>query len=786
MGALASIAFRIPAIIILVAMISIAATAAISLSLLSESYRTLSRSSLERFGEIKAQAVQDYLGTIERDLVVMSHDELTATALKELAAGFAAIPNARDTLQKLYITDNPNPTGEKDKLDAAPDGSEYSKSHARFHPRFHEFLKSGGYYDIFLFAPNGDLVYTVFKELDYATNMNTGKCKDTDLARAFKAGLQSPSGQYSFFDFKPYAPSFDAPAAFISAPIVENGQTIGVLAFQMPIDRLNHILTGSGRIGATGDAILVGDDGLFRTDSPLTEENDILKTRFSGRDLTKSTDKVEIWSADGMLYTARAVQFGDTHMSAVTRIAVEEVEEPLDNALTWVLGMGVALILLVGVGAYLLGRSISKPLSRLTANMNRIAGGDLATEVTGAGRADEIGAMAKALAVFKDSMAESRRLAAEQERLKEAAAEEQRQALRQMADMIERDASVAVEEVAVQTREMDTEASSMASSAQEVGLNSNTVASAAQESLASAETVASATEELAASIQEITGRVTEAASATRAAVASGRESQSSIASLSSAADKIGEIASLINAIAEQTNLLALNATIEAARAGDAGKGFAVVASEVKSLASQTAKATEEISTQIREVQEATQTSVANVREMIERIDEVDQISATIAAAMEEQQATTMEISRSVGESASAAREVTESIQRVSSEAESTGTCAAQVRSVAVAVHDAIEKLRREIVRSVRTATTDVDRRASARRPVTEMATVRAGNRSGSARTIDVSEGGIRIEAIPDMPLNAGTLVEIETGSMGRRKATVVRTDDDSMSLTFAA
>ncbi len=385
------------------------------------------------------------------------------------------------------------------------------------------------------------------------------------------------------------------------------------------------------------------------------------------------------------------------------------------NLMLALTGLGLALGIAVATWTV---RGIL-PLRKSTEIMLRLANNDLSVDVPPTNSRTEVGDIFRSLQVFKKSALDSLAMRGEQDRLKTQAAEAQQTALRRMADAIEAEAGVAVEQVESQTRKMDEEAVSMSASAQEVGVNSNAVASAAQQSLASAETVASATEELAASIQEIAGRVSEAANATRSAVASGSESQASINSLTAAADKIGEIASLINAIANQTNLLALNATIEAARAGEAGKGFAVVASEVKSLANQTAKATGEISAQIRAVQDATSASVGNVRRMIDHIGVVDQIASTIAAAMEEQQATTMEISRSVGESAAAAREVTTSIQRVSSEAEATGTRAERVRTVAGSLQESIENLRNEIVRSVRAATTDVDRTTSERHPANE-------------------------------------------------------------------
>ena len=355
-----------------------------------------------------------------------------------------------------------------------------------------------------------------------------------------------------------------------------------------------------------------------------------------------------------------------------------------------------------------------------------------------------------------------------------------------MADDVEADAGTAVDTLASRTGALETEAESMAGSAESVQDTAQAVAAAAQEALANAEAVSAASEELAASIQEISGRVGEGAKITQGAVHVGNTSQDEIRSLLAEAEKIGEIATLIGDIAEQTNLLALNATIEAARAGDAGKGFAVVANEVKSLAGQTGKATSEISAQIQEVQNRTRSSVEAVQEMVQRIADVDQISTAIAAAMEQQQAATQEIARNVTETAAAARDVAENIERVSSESDATrGDRANHVRSVAEDVHEAIEKLKQAVVRSVRTATEEVDRRDQERQAISEPGQLQVNGQSYHVMVVNRSEGGARVtQPEGGVMLAPGQVVSISSPSVGSREASVRVIQPDGIGLAF--
>ncbi|MFD2262264.1 methyl-accepting chemotaxis protein [Lacibacterium aquatile] len=409
----------------------------------------------------------------------------------------------------------------------------------------------------------------------------------------------------------------------------------------------------------------------------------------------------------------------------------------------WISGGLTVLGLLVSLWTWLsVVYQISNPLTRLTRAMENIAGGNWQTEVPAHSRADEIGAMRAALQILKTSGAEAEELRNRQEADRKAAEELKRRTLSDMAERIESETRRAVDQVATRTNAMTDNADQMAGSADKVQANSAEVAGAAEQALSNAQTVAAATDELSASIREITSQVNHASAISRQAVTRGEEAQETIASLSSAVARIGEVADLIKGIAAQTNLLALNATIEAARAGDAGKGFAVVAGEVKNLANQTANSTEEITRQISEIEATTREAVSAVKAIDNTIRDMDQTSTAIAAAMEEQTAATGEIARNVTQTAAAAQEVAQRIAQVSSEASVTGKRADSMRETAGEVKLSIDELRSVLVRVVRTATDDVDRRKSRRQDVNIPCTVTVRGKSFESRIVDLSEEGI--------------------------------------------
>jgi len=380
--------------------------------------------------------------------------------------------------------------------------------------------------------------------------------------------------------------------------------------------------------------------------------------------------------------------------------AMDEMEEnsrasvAASILLTAVLSIG-AFVLGVFL-ALLIGRAIAKPVVGMTAAMAKLAGGDLTVEIPARGRADEIGEMASAVQVFKESMNETERLRAEQEAMKKQAEIDKVAAMNKLADEFEASIRGVVNGVASAATELQATAQAMSATAEETNAQATTVAAASEQASNNVQTVATAGEELSSSISEIGRQVGEAGSISRKAVDQAERTSAQIVSLAEAAQKIGDVVQLINDIASQTNLLALNATIEAARAGDAGKGFAVVASEVKNLATQTAKATEEITGKIAEMQNATQESTVAIQSIAETIGQMDEISTAIAAAIEQQGAATQEIANNVQQAARGTQDVSSSIVNVTQAASETGAAAEQMLSSAGDLSKQGETLREKV------------------------------------------------------------------------------------------
>ena len=436
----------------------------------------------------------------------------------------------------------------------------------------------------------------------------------------------------------------------------------------------------------------------------------------------------------------------------------DDLDAALHAALLRLSSIGGTILLVVLIAAWLVNRDIGGSLGRLKSAMERLAAGDLATEIPGTTRRDEVGAMAGTVLVFKEHMAkEVQQAKLEQEQRQ--AAEEKHAALVGMVDKIEAETTKAINEVGARTAAMTATAEEMSASAGRTGVSAQSAASASAQAVANAQTVASAAEQLSVSIREIGGQVAQSSTIVGRAVTAGSEARATIEALNEQVGRIGAVADMIGEIAAKTNLLALNATIEAARAGEAGKGFAVVASEVKALATQTARSTEEIGQHIAQVRSATGVSVAAVVRIEQTIGEIDVIASSIAAAVEEQGAATAEIARNVAETASAANEMTGHATEVSTEAEQTGKHAAEVSNDAVGLNTAVGELRHAVIRVVRTSTTEMDRRHAVRRQVDVPCSLNvAGQAACTARVTDISEGGAAIRGAPSLPIGTrGTL-----------------------------
>jgi methyl-accepting chemotaxis protein len=345
----------------------------------------------------------------------------------------------------------------------------------------------------------------------------------------------------------------------------------------------------------------------------------------------------------------------------------------------------------------LAARTITRPLNSLTDVMRRLAGGETAVEVQHATRRDELGAMAAAVQVFKEHMITADRLTAERTAADDAKVEHVRQ-IEALTAAFESKMAELVHMLSAAATEMEASATSMSANAGETGQQSAAVAAASEQTSANVAAVAAATEELATSIQEIGRQMKQAAEIAGKAAADVTRTDATVHTLASDTKKIDEIVNLIREIAARTNLLALNATIEAARAGEAGKGFAVVASEVKALATQTARATDDIGGQISHIQQATEQAVAAVRHIASTIGDINNIASNIAAAVDEQAATTRNSSGNVQEAARGTQEVSRNIAGVQRAATGTGVAADQVLTAARDLSRQAETLTGEVGR----------------------------------------------------------------------------------------
>ncbi len=415
------ISLKLPLIMVLVTVSALLAEGISSYRASQQTIRREADARLGALGEMKARAVARLFDGIDTDLRLTAADPSTAAALTDFAGAFAQLDDAQAELQRVYIDENPNKAGEKDKMTSAGSGTPYDQAHARFHPQFDRMQDAHGYYDMFLFDLEGNVVYTVFKEADFASNVMTGKWKDTELGDAFRAALaMGPDDASAFTDFAPYAPSAGAPASFIARPVFdEAGKKIGVLAYQMPIDAINALTGDIFGLGASGDAYLVGSDNLLRTDSTETEVNDTLVTRVDNPVIEQAlagetaigeyTDQM----GDPGMWFARPVDFLGTRWAMVTKEDSAEVFAPLEQLKRDATLQGLVIGAITLVLAFLVSRTITRPLTAVGEAMARIARKDFDTTVPETGRKDEIGEIAAALDKFRQSLAAAETVAIE-------------------------------------------------------------------------------------------------------------------------------------------------------------------------------------------------------------------------------------------------------------------------------------------------------------------------------------------------------------------------------------
>ncbi|MEO9528915.1 methyl-accepting chemotaxis protein [Roseibium sp.] len=757
----------------------------------------LTRDRLKTAATTSVEETLFYLHTIESELILAAESPGTVVAVKEFSAAWDAIGSSGQepeaALQAAYITDNPHPIGEKHLLDRSETGSAYDDVHALYHPWFRKMQQDSGYYDVFLFDTEGNLIYSVFKELDYATNFSAGggKWANTDLGEVYRKAMAITShDDVAFEDFAPYGPSADAPASFVAHPIRMKDKTYGVLAFQMPVDVINEMMSHVRGLGETGELALIGEDRLMRNNSgKIAGQTDILVTKLESPVIDKAFEDGLAFGYDTLNGTEKldveAAKF-DYHGSTFAIVASQSYAEAFQAVVDIRNRMLITGLVLLGIAAVVgvfVARTITVPINGLVDSMKRLATGDTNVDVDGGARGDEIGDMFQTVAVFKENAIQRNQL--EEGARIERDKERQRQGYMEtlIADF-KMTMSERLSTVSDQMNLMRGAATTLEEIAGNASIEAGQAGSAAVSASENVAAVAAATEEMTATVQEIANQTESTAKIVAEAVQAAETTNQDVKTLSDAAEHIGSVVNLIRDIAEQTNLLALNATIEAARAGDAGKGFAVVASEVKQLAEQTSKATDEISGRISGIQTSVKDAAGSIDHIAHKVSEIKELTSSVAGAIEEQRSANQEIARSAKSASDSTGNAATSISSVSGAVQQTSAEVGSVNSASDLVSAASATLTEEVEKFLQGVTHDVeDRRSAQRKIISEDVTILTPHgRPHKAMLVDVSTTGAQIQNMSGLATGDQLTIRLYDGT--NLPGIVVRQTDQGCGIKF--
>jgi methyl-accepting chemotaxis protein len=572
----------------------------------------------------------------------------------------------------------------------------------------------------------------------------------------------------------------------------ETFEPIAMIVVDVNVDQIEELMAASVGLGETGQTYLVGPDGMARSNLRLEKEPTIFKKRidtegvkhvFEHREERRGAGicKNEIYEGyRGIPVLAHNHYLPELDLAIVTEVDETEAFAAADNLAMLIFLIAAGGFAIIGLVGFLLARSFSRPITGMTGAMERLAEGDLDIVVPAQGQKDEIGNMAGAVQVFKENAHKVRRM--EQQRAADTRRNERKvqSELRALNNAMDEEVQGAVSAVVEKTDTMQASAQGMAATAEETNRQSTAVAAAAERASANVQTVAAAAEELSSSITEISRQVAQSSQIAGGAVRESEHTNQQIQGLAETVGRISEVVSMITDIADQTNLLALNATIEAARAGEAGKGFAVVASEVKNLANQTAKATDEIGSQIEGVQTATEGAVTAIESIGKTIGEIDEIASAIAAAVEEQGAATQEIARNVEQAAAGTREVSENISGVTQAAGETGQGATDQLTMATDVGDQVKQMQERLTQLTADS---ANPHLSERHTVNMAVKIAVDGAEEHCLLHDISRAGVavldRLAAI-----DPGTEFEMDVPGLGRLPGAVIARSGGSTHARF--
>lgn len=618
------------------------------------------------------------------------YKELNSGKSADIKGLYNELSDTTIALQHSYIVKNPNPLGEKDAL-VQGGKAFYDRTHAKYHPFFRDFLQRFGYYDIFLVsADTGHIVYSVYKELDYATSLKNGPYAESGIAKVYQAALKQPAGSSVITDFKPYLPSYDAHAAFTASPIYDNGKLLGVLIFQMPVDEINNILTHEEKwtdvgLGSSGETYLVADDGKMRSNSRFLVEDfdgylDTMRelglSEISVQKLKTNGNSIGIQPVD--TEGVRAALSGDTGvkvfndyrnvpvMSAYTPVNIEglnwvlmsEMDEAEATSAVSAIQRTMVITLLISMAflastAALLGVVFAKvvinPINTTVNLVKDIAQGegDLRRRLPNEGKT-ELDELSHWFNIFIDD-------------LQKLIGEIQSSSIR---------LASASTELAQNAEQTGAQANHQLNKSNEVATSTNQMLCAIDEVTMNTQTANQLSKHAQDGTEEGSNMIDRSSSAIDSLATEISQSANVINQLRQDVSDIETVLDVIGDIADQTNLLALNAAIEAARAGEQGRGFSVVADEVRSLASRTRSSTAEIKQMIEVLQKGAEKAVsvmmssqetankcvdqsvsvkANFVVIRDNVDKVTDMMSQITVATEQQSAAVEEVNHNISQ-----------------------------------------------------------------------------------------------------------------------------------------
>ncbi len=611
-------------------------------------------------------------------------------------------------LQYAYIRANQNPLGEKDSLDMADNDSIYAKLHADYHPHIRDYLRKFEYYDIFIVDPDsGDIIYSVYKELDYSTSLKTGAYSKTGIGEVFnKANQLGSADEFVISDFAAYTPSYEDPASFIASPIFDGNKKVGILIFQMPIDRINAVMTHHEKwnqqgLGDSGETYLVAEDKTLRSMSRfLIEDAEGYFSALSNTQIDQAiistirakntTIALQPANTPGVV-DALAGNTGFQIFPDYRDIPVLSAYAPLNiKGLNWVimseideaeayapivrltetivrfsLGLAAVLVAIGGFLSWLFANYMTRPLNSVVDAVNDLAKGegDLTQRLSYSAN-DELGDLSSDINLFINKLQRVIKEVTEHSSHLSTAANEMLGVSRTTHDDLQ--------DQSAQTDQLATAMNQMTSTVHEVAVSAQNAAQGAEAAQQHTTDGFNVMTESIAEIDTLASQITTAAAA--------------IKDLETDSDNIGGVLDVIKNIAEQTNLLALNAAIEAARAGEQGRGFAVVADEVRTLASRTQQSTTEIERMIEKLQTASKGAVVEMQKsqdsansgkekmaetghaltkIRDSVDSISDLNMQIASAAEQQSQVAEEINRNVVRINAAGESTSDGAQRAS-------------------------------------------------------------------------------------------------------------------------